>query len=304
MKLKIVVTKDLKFYPDQIKRLESLGQVIYHKKEAKTADEWLERCKEANIICTGLFGFNSDKLYQLRNVFITLPFVGIEFLDKKKLKEKNIVVANSPGCNKESVTEWIIGMLLMNFRRLNLLTRRKDLSREEALQTDRSLFNKKIIILGNGHIGKQLGKICKVFGMQVNIFKRGDNILEKVKDADIIANCLSANESSINLLDKKMFMSLKKGSFFISVTKPQVYDLAALKEALDKGILSGAADDAGGANIGDTKDPQYKELLKHPKIIVTPHIAWNSEAELRKSNDIMIDNIVAWIKHKPINLVR
>lgn len=38
-------------------------------------------------------------------------------------------------------------------------------------------------------------------------------------------------------------------------------------------------------------------------IIVTPHIAWNTDYEKRKTNDMMIDNIVAWLDKKPIHIV-
>lgn len=302
MKPKIVVTKDLKFYKDQIERLKSLGDVTFYNKSPETSDEWLKRCKGADIICTGMLGFNTDKLYELKNVFISLPFVGVEFLEKQKLINNNIVVSNSPGCNKEAVSEWIIGMMLMYFRRLNKLTR-TNLSKKEILETAISLYDKKITILGEGNIGKHLGKICTSLGMEVRFFKRRDNLLGSVKDADVVANCLSANATTKGLLNRDFFLSLKKGSFFVSIARPQVYDIKALKEALDKKILIGAADDAGGAKIGDVNDPNYKELFSHPKILVTPHISWNADIERRKSNDMMIENIEKWLKSTPINLV-
>ena len=143
MKPKIVVVKNLKFYEDQVKRLDSLGDVTYYDDAPNSAEEWLERCKNAEIIVTGIFGLKSDKLYQLKDAFISLPFVGVEFLDKKKLKENNIVVSNSPGCNKEAVAEWVVGMMLMYFRRLCKLTRVENLSRDEILKTPISLYNKK-----------------------------------------------------------------------------------------------------------------------------------------------------------------
>jgi len=304
MKPKIVVTKNLKFYEDQIERLESLGEITYYNEFPKSTDEWLDRCRNADIICTGRFGLKSDKVYELENVFISLPFVGAEFLDIKKLQERNIVVSNSPGCNKEAVSEWIIGMMLMYFRRLSQLTRTTDLPKDEILKTATSLYNKKITILGAGYIGKQLGKICESFGMIVNFFKRGDDLINSVKDADIIANCLSANSTTTNLLNKDFFNSLKKGSFFISSSRSQIYDIEALKEAIDKEILAGAADDAASIEVGDINEVEYKTLLNHPKILVTPHIAWNADVERRKSNDIMIDNIEAWLAKKPINLIK
>lgn len=301
---KIVVTKNLKFYKDQIKRLKSLGDITFHKDDPKSTNEWLERCKDADIICTGIFGLKSDIVYQLKNVFISLPFVGVEFLDKKELKENNIVVSNSPGCNKEAVAEWVIGMMLMYFRRLCQLTKTTNQNKIEILKTATSLYNKKITILGTGHIGKQLGRICESFGMNVIFFKRGDDLIKSVKDADVIANCLSMNESSTGLLNKKFFSSLKRGSFFVSASRHQIYDIEALKDALDEDILIGAADDAANAEVGDVNEPDYKKLLNHPKILVTPHIAWNTDAERRKANDIMINNIEAWLNKKPINLIQ
>ena len=51
------------------------------------------------------------------------------------------------------------------------------------------------------------------------------------------------------------------------------------------------------------KDPYYKKLIKNPKVIATPHFSYHSDVSLRVSNDMMIDNIEAWIKGKPINVV-
>jgi len=65
----------------------------------------------------------------------------------------------------------------------------------------------------------------------------------------------------------------------------------------------GVADDAASSEVGDINEPDCKKLLDHPKIFVTPHIAWNTDSERRIAYDIMIDNIEAWLNKKPINLV-
>jgi phosphoglycerate dehydrogenase-like enzyme len=300
---KIVVTKNLKFFEDQTERLNSLGEVIYYDNDPKTNEEWFERCKGADIICTGMYGMKSEKVYELENVLISLPYVGVEFLDREKLKERNIIVSNSPGCNKEAVAEWIAGMMLMFFRRLLEFNRVTSLPKDEILKITTSLYDKQITILGNGNIGQQLGKICESFGMKIIFFNKGDDLINSVKNADIIANCLSTNPSTIGLLDKNFFNSLKKGSLFISSSRSQVYDIEALKETLDKEILIGAIDDSASSDVGDVESIEYKNLLSHPKIFVTPHIAWNTDVEKRKANDMMIDNVEAYLKGQPINLI-
>ena len=144
---KIVVPRNLKFFPDQIKKLESLWSVTYHDTDPKDLDEWYERCKDADIICPWMYWMKSDKVYDLKNVFISVPYVGVDFLDKNRLKERNITVSNSPWCNKEAVVEWIIGMTLTYFRNLNkLIWVTTELIKDDIMRSWTSLFNKKINI--------------------------------------------------------------------------------------------------------------------------------------------------------------
>lgn len=302
MKPRIVVVKDLHLYDDQKQRLESLGHVTYYNTSPRSSDEWFERCVGADIICTGLFGLKSEKVYALQVVFISLPFTDAEFLDTKRLRKRNIVISNAPGCNKEAVVEWIVGMLLLHYRKLSELVRTTE-SRDRIINAGPGLYGKNITILGAGNIGNQLKHVCESLGMNVTMFRRADSLLESVRDADIVANCLSANNTTTELLDRKFFFSLKKGSFFISIARSHTYDISALKDALDQNILVAAADDAASAQVGDTTDSKYTELLQHPRILVTPHIAWNADSERRKSNDIMIDNIEAWKANTPIHVI-
>lgn len=298
---KIVVPQDLGFYPDQIKRLKSLGDTTIFN-DIPTAEEWLIRSKDADIICTGEIGMQ-DKSYELENKFFSLPMVGTSWIDLPKLKQNNNSLSNSPGCNKEAVSEWIIGMMVYLLRRFDKYIRVAKITKEEALKHPLGLVGKNITILGKGNIGSRVGKICEALGMRVSYFQRNDNLLGKAKNADIIVSCLSTNSSTKNLLNKKFFNSLKKGSYFITVTTSMIYDADAMFEALDKGILAGVADDSATMPVAEVDNPYYQKLLKHKKVICTPHIAFNTDATARKANDIMIDNVEAWIKGKPINLV-
>ena len=166
------------------------------------------------------------------------------------------------------------------------------------------LTGRKATILGKGNIGSRVGRILKAFDAEVSYFKRGDDLLESINSADLVVDTLSSNPTTHGLLDKKFFMSLKKGSYFITVTGQKIYDIDAMIESLDKGILAGAANDSGGIQVGNISDPFYRRLTKHPKILATPHIAYNTDITDRTGNGMMIDNIEAWLKGKPINLVK
>lgn len=300
---KIVISQNLEFYPEQIKRLKSLGEVIFYNDLAKSPEKWLERCQGADIICTGGFGLK-QKLYDVKNAFFSLPFVNVSWIDKEKIKANNVTVSYCPGCNKDAVSEWIIGMMLNLFRRLPKFINVKDLPKGKIPDFTLGLTGKKVIILGKGNVGSRVGKICEAFDMKVVYFKRGDDLLECIKDADVIINCLSSNSTTWGMLNKKFFNSLKRECYFISPSDEKIYDINALFEALDKGILAGAADDAGGIRVGDCYDPFYVGLSNYPKVLATPHIAYQTDVTAKVANDMMIANIEAWLKGKPINLLK
>ena len=296
---KIIIAQDTGMSDEQIQRLKKSGDVKVYKDLAKTYDEWLERVKDADIIVGGKFGMK-EKMYELKDVFISLPFVGVGWIDKEKIKERNITVANSPGCNKDAVSEWIIGMMI-NLLRDIPPDINSDLPREPRRTI--GLTGKKVCVLGKGNIGKRVGKICKALDMEVSYFLRGDNLTEKTKNSDVIINCLSSNPTTEGILDKKFFSLLKKGSYFVTVTSRTLFDPDAMINALDEDILSGVGIDAGSVQAGNVDDPFYVRLKKHPKIMATAHIASRTDVTAKVANDLATDNIEAWLKGKPINLI-
>jgi phosphoglycerate dehydrogenase-like enzyme len=73
-------------------------------------------------------------------------------------------------------------------------------------------------------------------------------------------------------------------------------------KALDNKLL-GAAIDPGDISVGDTNSPTYQKLIAHPKILATPHIAFNTDVSAKIANDMMIENIKAWLDENPANLL-
>lgn len=297
---KIVIIQSLDFYPDQIERLKKLGDITVYNDMAKSPEEWLSRCQEADIICSGS-KFMKTEVYKLKDKFFVIPMVGYSWLEIEKLKENNIKLANCPGCNKFAVTEWILAMTI------NLLR-----SFPQAINTPEpclpatkgiGLNNKKITILGKGNIGSLAGKIFEDFGANVKYFDKGDPLIDCSRNADIIINCLSTNQSTKNIINRELFMNLKKGAYFITITTSDVYDLDSMYEALENGILAGVAADCASISPNDTQDEQYQKMLNHPKVLVTPHIASYSDISRRDEKDIMIADIEAYLNGKPINLI-
>ncbi|MCH7569517.1 MAG: hypothetical protein IH919_02955 [Deltaproteobacteria bacterium] len=83
--------QNMGFHPNQIERLKSLGDGTFYTDSPKSPEEWVKRCEGADIVCSGKFGLE-QRIYDVKNTFFSLPFVGVGWLDKTKLKENNITV--------------------------------------------------------------------------------------------------------------------------------------------------------------------------------------------------------------------
>lgn len=299
---RIVVTQPLRLSEEQKGRLEKLGEVKYYEDVPVSAEEWLKRTDGADVVCSGIFGLR-DIYHRLEDVFVSVPFVGVgSFADPDVLKENNITLCNSPGSNKYAVSEWIVFMIIETMRDLAHYINSDEEPVAGLPPYGIGLKDRNITILGKGNIGLRVGTVCEALGMKVKYFKRGDDLAKSVEDADVVVDVLTANPTTMNILNKDFFDSMKNGSTFISVTVDSIVNIQDMIEALDKGKLRAAAYDVMNAGLGDTSDELFVKLKNHPKIKATPHISGFSDTTNKDGNNIMISNIESWKKGKPINV--
>ena len=299
---KILIVDIMFLLKEQMERLEQLGEVeeIFKTKNDIAPESYFQKCLEADVICAYKTFIDYKRLYELHDVLISIPFGKPDFwnrLDIDRLNERNITIKHTRRRYKEALVEWIIYMMLTLSRGIKEKIRTEEDDIFKNLATGYSLAGKNVTILGKGVIGTALKPVCDSLKMNVNYYTRDSDLLECVKDADFVVNCLGVDAKS-GFLDKNFFNALKKGSYFIYVASPRIYDHNALFEALDDGTLMGAADDVASAKIGDTGGQMYKKLLENPKVLITPHIAWRTDFESEKSYDPMIDEIELYLDEK------
>lgn len=283
---------------DQKVRLEALGEVQYLPSPL-SSEELLKQAEGTNILYSN-GAFLLDSLPKLKNVFVTYPYVELGVFNSEELKNNGVVVANSQGGNRPSIIEWVMFMTLSLFRKFGPMVRATE---NFPVELQESLNGKKVLIVGKGSIGTKIAVPCQAFGMEVDFFERGDNLLAKSADVDLIINALNCNSTSKNLLDEKFFMSLKKGAYFVSFVRQYTYDLNGLLKSIDGGILGGAAIDCDPEKFGDTTNEFYQKALGNPKILVTPHIAFSTKQAVAGGAEIAVQNIEAFMAGKPQNVL-
>lgn len=296
---KIALDGDFNFTDEQIARLNAVGQVE-KLQETASDEEWLRAVKDYDVICTwgGHVMANLDKL---DNVLITYPYTELGSFDSEELTKRNVYIANARGGNRKSIVEWVMFMVLSLYRQFPTYLRTTE---QHPFNLTESLEGKKVLIVGHGTIGSEVGERCEAFGMVVDYFNRGDDLAAKAAQADIIVNALNCNPSSKNLLDADFFSKLKQGSYYVTFSRPYTYDIDGLIAAIDAGTVNGAAIDCDPEPLFDVSNDFYKKCLSNQKILVTPHVAGVTKQAVANGLEILVQNVESYLNGSPQNVLK
>lgn len=295
--MNIHVVESMTLTVEQKARLEKLGTVKWFE-GSPDVNELLQRSEGADILAVDWAPIDATIPKMKPGVkLVSLPFTGVGFLPLKNAADKGIKIANSPGYSTESVGEFGIGLMLALVRKIAFYAR-SELKPEVAS----CLYGRTIGILGAGRIGTYVGRVAKKLGMKVIMWKRGRNLSLVLKKSDILYCALPFSDETKGLLGEKEFALMKNGSYFVTTSHNLIYNHDSLLKALSNNI-AGAAMDLEGTNSGDYKAEVYLKFKNHPKIIVTPHVAYKTDYAIKRGYDMMIDNIEAFVQGKPANIV-
>ena len=172
------------------------------------------------------------------------------------------------------------------------------------------LRGRTMLVIGYGGIGTQVGERAKAFGMKVlaidekdlpltmtvDRFGKPDELDAMLPLADVVVSCVPLTPASGKMIGTTQFSKMKKGTYFINVSRGKIAETDALIQALRNGRLAGA-----GLDVVDPEPlPKDSPLWKMPNVIITPHIAGVSDARSERSNQLILDNIGRFSKGLPL----
>jgi D-lactate dehydrogenase len=259
---------------------------------------------------------------------------GFDHIDLEACEKRNIKVSNVPFYGEDTVAEHTLALLLALSRKLIPSIGRArvgNFSLDGLRGFD--LKDKTIGLVGLGHIGAKFAGLVSSLGMKILVHDLKPNkILEKslglkyvplnylLANSDIISLHVPYNKGTHHLINHDNIKLIKKGAYLINTSRGGLVESSALLKALNKGILAGAGLDVleeegfikeekellsktFNSKIDLTTVLRNHLLLQNPKVIITPHNAFNSQEALMRILDTTIENILAYKKNKPINLV-
>ena len=204
--------------------------------------------------------------------------VGIENIDLKITKQKEILVYNTPETPSLAVAELTITLMLSLIKKINKLDRNIRAGKWKA-EIGNLLTNKKIGILGLGRIGKKLVEFLKPFECDIYAYdikpdkefvKKHDiklvSLQDLIKNSDIITLHLPTTGETKNIISTKELEAMKNNAILINTARGDLLDEKALYTALKETKIAGAAIDTF------QNEPYKGELIKLDNVILTPHI--------------------------------
>lgn len=236
--------------------------------------------------------------------------VGLDNIAVAAATARGAWVANVPDYCVEEVSDHAIAMLLDHWRGITAFDRESKQSRwNPASAKLKRVRNMTVGIVGFGRIGKATArKLSEGFGAKVlayspsllATFADGTEISPGVKasslsflqdNADAIVLHLPLTSSSKHIIDPAFLSALKRKPFIVNVSRGGLIDNAALIHALNVGAISGAALD-----VVDGEPNPSPQILHRDDVIVTPHVAFSSDASLAELRQRCTEEVVRVLK--------
>ena len=231
--------------------------------------------------------------------------VGLEGVDIQAATDLGVWVARVPGDaggNADSVAELAVLHLLALARRLDDSRAALRERRWGERPVGRSLLDSTILIVGLGAIGTAVARRLAPFGPrllgvrarpgiggppEVELVAGPGQLPELLAQADAVICCALLHAGNAGLFGSAEFAAMKPGALFVNVARGRLVDETALLAALESGHLGGAGLDVFGREPADPDAP----LLRHRRVLATPHVGWHTGLMFRQTSAVFAANL-------------
>jgi phosphoglycerate dehydrogenase-like enzyme len=260
-----------------------------------------------------IFGTISPELFKAAKKlkWVQTYSAGVETYRFPEFINSDVTLTNCKIIQGPNIADHAFAMLLALTRDLHqIIPARTNERWERDKYHPVELRGKTALVIGVGGIGQQIAQRAHAFGMTVigvdpkemplnpyvskMVFP--DRIDNVIPQADVIFVSAPHTPQSEGMVGPKQFELMKKGAYFIAVSRGKLYDTPALVKALDSQRLSGA-----GLDVTNPEPlPPGHPLWKFENVIITPHIAGQSDNVQSRRMDLIKENIARFDKGEPM----
>ena len=284
--------------------------------EDSTNAELIERIQGARVVVTKELSVSANLLSQFPDTveLIVEAGTGYNNIDLDAAKKKGITVCNIPAYSTERVAHTVI-MMILNFastmqQQIGMLAKGDRSNFTKYLQVSHTEVNGKTLgVVGAGHIGMEVIKVAKALGMNILVHTRtpkadGDGIRyvsldELLENSDYISLHCPLNDQTKHLINKETIGKMKPNAVIVNTGRGPLINEKDLCEALAAKRIAGA-----GLDVQEVEPPaEDSPLYTLDNVIITPHMGWKGLETRQRLVGIIRDNVQAFFKGEPINVV-
>ena len=281
-----------------------------------TNTELIERIQGARVVVTKEISVTAELLSQFPDTvkLIVEAGTGYNNIDLNAAKAKGITVCNIPAYSTERVAHTVI-MMILNFastmqQQIGMLAKGDRSNFTKHLQVSHTEVNGKTLgIVGAGHIGMEVIKVAKALSMNILVHTRtpkadGDGVRyvsldELLENSDYITLHCPLNDQTKHMINKETIGKMKSSAVIINTGRGPLINEADLCEALAAKRIAGA-----GLDVQEVEPPaEDSPLYTLDNVILTPHMGWKGLETRQRLVGIIRDNVQAFFKDEPINVV-
>lgn len=287
--------------------------------ERTPVEQVVERVGDARIIITNKTRLTADLLQQMPQLkLICVSATGFDVVDVEAATLRGITVCNCAGYSTECVAQMVIAHLLNITNKVAHYT--QTICHENAWSKSPDfcywngaileLHRMKAAIVGWGNIGKAVADRLRSFGVALHaVTSKAENELpadvkkvtlqEAFSTCDVVSLNCPLNTQNTGSINQTLLKNCKTGLILINTARGGLINEQDVAEALHRGTLGAYACDVLAHEPALPDNP----LLKAPNVSITPHIAWAAPGARSKIIEILAQNIEAFLKGEPINVV-
>ena len=292
--------------PVSLDPIAALGELILY--PVSTHEESCLRVSDADVILTNKAPVDDAVMAAAPKLkLICVAATGLNHIDLEAAGRRGVAVRNVAGYSTESVVQLTFTHILSLLCRpafydaeVKDFTYSRSGVPNDVREPFRELCGKTIGIIGMGNIGQRVAQVAAAFGMKPVYYSTSGtshckdwpslSLDELMAQADIVSIHCPLNERTRGLIGARELALMKPEAYLVNLGRGAVVDEVALAEAVDKGLIAGAALDV----FSTEPLPEDHPLLhtSHPeRLRFTPHIAWASQESLDRLVQRMADNI-------------
>jgi glycerate dehydrogenase len=295
--------------------LAELGELVSHDRTAPS--EVVARAQDADVVLTNKTPLAAAALEQLPKLRgIAVLATGVNIVDVAHATALGIPVCNVPSYSTASVVQHTIALLLELCHKVGLhdaSVHAGDWQRSPDFSYWKSplleLAGKTLGIVGYGAIGRRVADAARALGMNVCAAQLSSSpaadgvprlaLNQLFRSADVISLHCPLTAQTERLVSAERLSLMKPSALLINTARGGLIDEAALRFALDSGVLAGAALDVLSSEPPAPEHP----LLGAKHCVLTPHLAWTSLPARQRLLATTVDNVRSILAGSPMHVV-